>query len=105
MKLAAVLLIPFLLKSAQPDHLLALLEEMQRLTIAGDQASVGRLVPAVIENLAKPHGKAAIAWNQVGVYFQTQGNFLEAERAYQSGIRLCENFIDQSKDFFLVYSL
>ena len=90
MKLAAFFLIPFLLGSAPPDRLTTLLDEMERLTLAGDQAAVGRLVPAVLEDLAKPHMMATIAWNQVGVYFQTQGKFLEAERAYQRGIRLCE---------------
>lgn len=82
--------IPLLLVSEEADRLTVLVEEMRRLTFAGHHAAVGRLVPAVHAELAKPHPNAHLAWNQVAVYFQTQGDFAEAELAYQRGIRLSE---------------
>lgn len=85
---AIVLLFPLLLDAAQPDRLTDLVEEMRQLTFAGDHGAVGRLLPVVLEELAKPHPKAPIAWNQIGVYFHTQGDYAEAERAYQRGVRL-----------------
>lgn len=87
---ASVVWVHLVLASAEADRLVGLVEEMRRLTFAGDHASVGRLLPAVLEELAKPHPNADIAWNQVAVYFQTQGDYAEAERAYQRGIRLSE---------------
>ncbi len=90
MKLALIFLLPLLLASAEPDRLTNLVAEMRRLTFAGDQFSVRSLAPALLEELEKPHPKAALGWNQVGVYFDTQFRFEEAERAYQSGIRLLE---------------
>lgn len=90
MKLAIVLFCPLVLASAEPDRLVSLIVEMRRLTLAGDQVSVGRLVPSMLEELAKPHPGAALGWNQLGVYYDTQSNFEDAERAYQRGIRLLE---------------
>jgi len=85
-----VLLFPLLLASAQPDRLTDLVEEMRQFTFAGDQPAVGRLIPLLLDQLAKPHPKAAEAWNQAGVYFHTRGDYTEAERAYQRGIQLLE---------------
>jgi hypothetical protein len=85
---AFVVWVPLLLSSEEGDRLIVLVDEMRRLSFAGDHASVSRLMPVVLEELAKPHPNADIAWNQVAVYFQTQGDFAEAERAYQRGIRL-----------------
>ena len=65
---------PLLPASEEVDPLNVLVEEMRRLTFAGDHASVGHLVPAVLEELTKAHPRAGIAWNRVGVYFQTQGD-------------------------------
>lgn len=87
---AFVACVPLMLASEEADRLTVLVEEMRRLTFAGDHASVGGLVPVVREELAKPHPNADIAWNQVALYFQAQGDFAEAERAYQRGIRLSE---------------
>ena len=81
---AFVAWVPLLLVSEEADRLNVLVEELQRLTFADNHAAVGRLVPAVREELAKPHSKADIGWNQVGVYLQTQGDFAEAERADSS---------------------
>ncbi len=85
-----VLLLPLVLAAAPPDRLADLIARMRQLSLAGDHAAVGRLVPDVLEELAKPSSKSALAWNQVGVYFQAQGEYTEAERAYQRGIRLAE---------------
>lgn len=74
---ALVVWIPLLLASEDADPLTVLVDEMRRLTFAGDHASVGRLVPSVLAELSKPHPKADIAWNQLGVFFQTQGDFVE----------------------------
>lgn len=87
---AVVLLLPLSLADAQPDRLTDLVERMRLLTLAGDHAAVGRLTPEVIEELAKPHPRAGLAWNQVGIYFQTQGEYVKAERAYQQGVRVAE---------------
>ena len=87
---AIVLLFPLLLASAEPDRLTELVEEMRQLTHAGDHRAVGRLAPLLLQELAKPHPKAALAWNQAGVFFVTQGDYGEAERAYLRGIRLLE---------------
>ncbi len=51
MKLALIFLLPLLLASAEPDRLTNLVAEMRRLTFAGDQFSVGRLAPALLEEL------------------------------------------------------
>lgn len=85
-----ILLFPLLLESADPDRLTDLVEEMRQLTLAGDHRAVGGLAPVLLEELAKPHSNAAIAWNQVAVHFHTQGDYIKAERAYQQGIRLVE---------------
>ena len=85
-----VLLLPLVLAAAPPDRLADLIEQMRQFTLVGDHAAVGRLTPEVIEELTKPHPKAGLAWNQVGIYFQTQGEYVEAERAYQRGVRVAE---------------
>jgi len=90
MKQFVLLLTPLLLCAEFPDRVSDLVESMRKLTFAGDQAAVGRLVPILIGELAKPHPKAALAWNQIGAYEVTQGNFIEAERAYKRGIQLLE---------------
>lgn len=95
MKFVCLLLFPFLLFSAPADRISDLVEEMRTLTFAGDQAAVGRLVPALVDELEKPgkewsDGIAPMAWNQLGVYYQAQGNYPEAERAYLRGIRILE---------------
>ena len=85
-----VLSLPFLLAAAPPDRLADLIGQMRQLLLAGDQAAVGHLVPDLLEELAKPNPRAAIAWSQVGTYFQNQGDYGQAEQAYQRGIRLAE---------------
>lgn len=90
MRLAIFLMLPLLLKSAEPDRLSVLVAEMRRLTVAGDHAGVGLLMPAMVAELNKPHPHASSGWNQVGEYYHTHGDYAEAERAYQRGIRLTE---------------
>ena len=97
-----VLLLPLVLAAAPPDRLADLIEQMRQFTLVGDHAAVGRLTPEVIEELTKPHPKAALAWNQVGIYFQVQGDFAEAERAYQQGIRLAEKDGNSAGDLALL---
>ena len=97
-----VLLLPFFLAAAPPDRLADLVERMRQFTLAGDHAAVGRLTPEVMEELTKPHPRAALAWNQVGIYFQVQGDFAEAERAYQQGIRLAEKDGNSAGDLALL---
>jgi tetratricopeptide (TPR) repeat protein len=89
-KLFLLLIAPALLYSERPDRVTKLVETMRQLTFAGDQFAVGRLVPELIHELANPHPQAALGWNQIGVYHAVQGNFAEAEIAYQRGIRLVE---------------
>ena len=91
MKQFVLLLTPLLLCAQFLDRVPELVESMRSLTRAGDQAAVGRTVPILIGELARPHPKAALAWNQIGVYEVTQGNFIEAERAYKRGIQLLEH--------------
>lgn len=97
-----VLLLPLVLAAAPPDRLADLIEQMRQFTLAGDHAAVGRLTPEVMEELTKPHPRAALAWNQVGIYFQVQGDFAEAERAYQQGIRLAEKDGNSAGDLALL---
>ena len=97
-----VLSLPFLLAAAPPDRLADLIEQMRQFTLAGDHAAVGRLTPEVIEELTKPHPRATLAWNQVGIYFQVQGDFAEAERAYQRGVSLAEKNGNSPGDLALV---
>lgn len=75
---------------ASQDRVTELVEDMRRLTFAGDQRAAGRLVPPLVEALAKPHPQAGLAWNQIGFYHAVQGNAVEAELAYLRGIRLVE---------------
>jgi tetratricopeptide (TPR) repeat protein len=91
MKLFMLLVAPMLCCPERPDRVTELVETMRQLTFAGDQLAVGRLVDELIKELReKPHPQAALAWNQVGIYHAVQGNFAEAEIAYQRGIRLVE---------------
>ena len=91
MLFAITLLLPWLLQSARSDRLTELVEKMRLLTLRGDhQALGGSLIPVVLEELVKPHPNASSAWNQVGLYFQTQGDYAAAERAYQRGMRLVQ---------------
>ena len=60
---AIVLLFPLLLASAPPDWLTGLIGEMRRLTFAGGHRALGLLMPVILEELAMPHPKAALAWN------------------------------------------
>ena len=90
MKQFVLLPTPILLCAQSPDRVPELVESMRELTFAGDQAAVSRIVPILIGELARPHPQAALAWNQIGVYEVTQGNFIEAERAYKRGIQLLE---------------
>ena len=79
MKQFVLLLTPLLLCAQSPDRVPELVESMRELTFAGDQAAVSRIVPILIGELARPHPQAALAWNQIGVYEVTQGNFMEAD--------------------------
>ncbi|HYI94379.1 MAG TPA: tetratricopeptide repeat protein [Bryobacteraceae bacterium] len=90
MKSSVLLLTPLLLYAEAPDRVSQLVETMREQTFAGDLAAVGRTVPILIGELAKPHPNAGLAWNQIGVYQAMQGNYAEAERVYQHGIRLLE---------------
>jgi tetratricopeptide (TPR) repeat protein len=85
-----LLLTPLLLCAAEPDRITKLVESMRQSTFDGDQAAVGRLLPALLHELATSHPQGALAWNQIGVYHAVQGDFAEAERAYRKGIRLAE---------------
>lgn len=100
--LVLVLSLPLVLAAAPPDRLADLVERMQQFTLAGDHAAVGRLTPEVMEELTKPHPRAALAWNQVGIYFQVQGDFAEAERAYQRGVSLAEKDGNSAGDLAIV---
>ena len=90
MKRLMLSLTPLLLCAAGPDRVTTLIETMRQLTFAGDQRAVERLVPTLIQELAVPHPQAALAWNQIGVYYAVQGNSAEAEGAYRRGIRSVE---------------
>jgi hypothetical protein len=68
MKRLMLFLTPLLLCAADPDRVTKLVETMRELTFAGDQPAVGRLVPTLIRELATPHPRGALAWNQIGVY-------------------------------------
>jgi hypothetical protein len=60
-------LTPLLLCAKFPDRVPELVESMRELTHADDEAAVGRIVPILIGELARPRPKAALAWNQIGV--------------------------------------
>ena len=98
MLLSAILLLPLLLKAAEPDRLTSLVEEMRQLTYAGNHQAAGRLVPVLLGELAKPHPQAASGWNQIGVYLHTLGDHAGAEHAYQRGIQLVQKEQDTSGD-------
>lgn len=86
-----LLLVPLLLHAqAAPDTVAELVETMRRLAFAGDQRAVGRIVPALVQALAKPHPQSALAWNQIGAYHAMEGDFSEAENAYRRGIQFAE---------------
>ncbi len=87
----AATLFPVLLQVAPPDRLTELTEELRQLTIRGDHQSAGRLMPSLLDEIAKGHPDAALAWNQAGVYFAAQGEYAEAERAYLKASRLVEH--------------
>ena len=59
MKRLMLLLTPLLLSADEPDRVTTLVETMRQLTFAGDQFAVGRLVPALIRELAMPHPQGA----------------------------------------------
>jgi tetratricopeptide (TPR) repeat protein len=90
MTIAILFAFVLLLRSAETDRLPTLVEEMRQRTETGDYSAAGRLLPALLEELAKPQPRAGSGWNQVGLYFHTQRQHAEAENAYLSGIRLIE---------------
>ncbi len=77
--------------------LAGLVEQMEQLRRAGDEAAVARLVPLVRAELEQNRGpQAALAWNQLGISYSTRGDFVKAEHAYRSAIRLAE--LNDAKD-------
>lgn len=91
MKLSMMFLTPVLLCAEEADRVTQLIETMRQLTFTGDQSAVGHIVPSLIRELAKPHAQGALAWNQIGVYYTTQGDFSRAEDAYRRGLRMVEH--------------
>jgi tetratricopeptide (TPR) repeat protein len=90
MNVAILFSFVILLRSAQADPLATLIEEMRQCTETGDYSAAGRLLPALLDELAKPQPRAGSGWNQVGVYYHTQHNHAAAENAYLRGIRLIQ---------------
>jgi tetratricopeptide (TPR) repeat protein len=82
-----ILLLPQL-QSATPDRLKELIQKIQRLSVAGDHRAVGLLVPALRDELAHPHPETAEAWNELGLYYENEGDHAGAERAYKEGLRV-----------------
>lgn len=71
--------------------LAGLVEQMQQLKKAGDEAAVARLAPIVRAELEHNQGPfTALAWNQLGIYHGSREEFGEAERAYRRAIKIAE---------------
>lgn len=87
-----LVLIIFLASGASADHVWTLVSKMHELNESGDQASIAKLVPELLNEVGKPGccGNADLAWNQLGVYYARQGDFDRAEKAFERGIRLAE---------------
>ena len=85
--------IPLFVYAQGADRLSDLIMNMRRHHQAGDQGSIGRLVPLVVEEFANAHPDPlrALAWNQIGIYYATQGDLEQAERAYRRGIRFLDH--------------
>jgi tetratricopeptide (TPR) repeat protein len=75
------------------DGLTDLVLELRKLGDRGDQQGAARLIPNVMSELRDPQhktGAAALAWNEVAIFYQRQSDFQESERAYKTSLRILE---------------